>query len=151
MSPRMVDIPMAQEDLDLQASLKRLCDVVNEAEAWASQYDKPGLSAQAIRGIRRDAERAYKASKRRLCVGLFGPSQSGKSFLIGELGRGGELWLADAVDRLAARSTVIVQPIEGLWMAAGDPLRQLKANIEMALRREDMRDELITYLRSLDL
>ena len=68
-----------------------------------------------------------------------------------ELGKGGELWMADAVDRLAARSTVIVQPIEGLWMAAGDPLRQLKANIEMALRRDDMRDGLIEYLRSLDL
>ena len=68
-----------------------------------------------------------------------------------ELGRGGELWLADAVDRLAARSSVTVQPIEGLWMAAGDPLRQLKANIEMALRREDMRDEMVAYLRSLEL
>jgi UTP--glucose-1-phosphate uridylyltransferase len=68
-----------------------------------------------------------------------------------ELGRGGELWMADAVDRLAARSSVIVQPIDALWMAAGDPLRQLKANIEMALRREDMRDDLIAYLRSLDL
>jgi UTP--glucose-1-phosphate uridylyltransferase len=68
-----------------------------------------------------------------------------------ELGRGGELWMADAVDRLAARSSVIVQPIDALWMAAGDPLRQLKANIEMALRGEDMRDDLIAYLRSLDL
>jgi len=68
-----------------------------------------------------------------------------------EPGRGGELWLADAVDRLAARASVIVQPIEGLWMAAGDPLRQLKANIKMALRRDDMRDDLITYLRSLEL
>jgi UTP--glucose-1-phosphate uridylyltransferase len=68
-----------------------------------------------------------------------------------ELGRGGELWLADAVDRLAARSSVVAQPIEGLWMAAGDPLRQLKANIEMALRRDGMRDELIAYLRSLEL
>jgi len=68
-----------------------------------------------------------------------------------ELGRGGELWLADAVDRLAARSSVIVQPIEGLWMAAGDPLRQLKANIQMALRRDDVRDELVEYLRSLEL
>jgi len=68
-----------------------------------------------------------------------------------ELGQGGELWMADAVDRLAARSKVIVQPIEGLWMAAGDPLRQLKANIAMALRRADMRDELIAYLRSLEL
>lgn len=68
-----------------------------------------------------------------------------------ELGKGGELWLADAVDRLAARSTVVVQPIDGLWMAAGDPLRQLKASIEMALRRDDLRDELIAYLRALEL
>jgi UTP--glucose-1-phosphate uridylyltransferase len=68
-----------------------------------------------------------------------------------ETGKGGELWLADAVDQLAARSTVIVQPIEGLWMAAGDPLRQLKACIEMSLRREDMRDELVEYLRGLNL
>ncbi|MDY6875392.1 MAG: UTP--glucose-1-phosphate uridylyltransferase [Chloroflexota bacterium] len=66
-------------------------------------------------------------------------------------GHGGELWLADAVDRLAARASVIVQPIEGLWMAAGDPLRQLKASIEMSLRREDMRDGLVAYLRALEL
>jgi UTP--glucose-1-phosphate uridylyltransferase len=68
-----------------------------------------------------------------------------------EVGKGGELWLADAVDRLAARSPVIVQPIEGLWMAAGDPLRQLKACIEVSLRRDDMREELTAYLRSLAL
>ena len=68
-----------------------------------------------------------------------------------ELGKGGELWLADAVARLADRASVIVQPIEGSWMAAGDPLRQLKASIEMSLRREDMRPDLIAYLRSLKL
>jgi UTP--glucose-1-phosphate uridylyltransferase len=67
-----------------------------------------------------------------------------------ETGRGGELWLADAVDQLAQQSSVVVRPIDGLWMAAGDPLRQLKANIEISLRREDMRDELIEYLRSLE-
>ena len=66
-------------------------------------------------------------------------------------GKDGELWMTDAVGRLAARSTVMVHPIEGTWMAAGDPLRQLKANIAMALRRDDMRTELITYLHSLDL
>lgn len=68
-----------------------------------------------------------------------------------ETGGGGELWLAHAVDGLAARSTVIAQPIEGKWMAAGDPLRHLKANIEAALRRDDMRGDLIAYLRSLEL
>lgn len=66
-----------------------------------------------------------------------------------EPGKGGELWLADAVDRLAARSRVLIQPIEGTWMAAGDPLRHLKANIAMALRRDDMRDELLAFLRTL--
>ena len=68
-----------------------------------------------------------------------------------DTGKGGELWLADAVDELAARSKVVVQPVAGQWMAAGDPLRQLKACIEMSLRREDMRDDLIDYLRSLEL
>jgi UTP--glucose-1-phosphate uridylyltransferase len=68
-----------------------------------------------------------------------------------ELGEGGELWLADAVVRLAERSSVIVQPIEGLWMAAGDPLRQLKASIEMSLRNDDLRDGLVAYLKALTL
>jgi UTP--glucose-1-phosphate uridylyltransferase len=68
-----------------------------------------------------------------------------------EIGKGGELWLADAVGRLAARSVVVAQPIEGLWMAAGDPLRHLKASIEMMLRCDDTRDDLVTYLRSLEL
>jgi UTP--glucose-1-phosphate uridylyltransferase len=68
-----------------------------------------------------------------------------------ERGKGGELWIADAVGRLAARSSVIVQPVQGLWMAAGDPLRQLKACIEMSLRRDDTRAGLIEYLRSLEL
>jgi len=36
-------------------------------------------------------------------------------------------------------------------MAAGDPLRQLKACIQVSLRREDMRDDLIAYLKSLTL
>jgi len=68
-----------------------------------------------------------------------------------ETGKGGELWLADAVDRLAARSSVIVQPIEGKWLPAGDPLRHLKACIEVSLRREEWRDDLVAYLRSLEL
>ncbi len=66
-----------------------------------------------------------------------------------QTGKGGELWMADAVDRLAARATVIAQPIEGMWLAAGDPLRHLKASIQAALRREDMREELLSFLRSL--
>lgn len=65
-----------------------------------------------------------------------------------QTGKGGELWMADAVDRLAARATVIVQPIEGMWLAAGDPLRHLKASIQAALRRADMREEMLAFLRT---
>ncbi|MGQ9710114.1 MAG: UTP--glucose-1-phosphate uridylyltransferase [Anaerolineae bacterium] len=65
-----------------------------------------------------------------------------------QTGKGGELWMADAVDRLAARATVIVQPIEGMWLAAGDPLRHLKASIQVALRRADMREEMLAFLRT---
>jgi UTP--glucose-1-phosphate uridylyltransferase len=68
-----------------------------------------------------------------------------------ETGKGGELWMADAVHGLANRSRVVVNPIDGLWMAAGDPLRQLKACIEVSLRRDDMREELTTYLKSLEI
>jgi UTP--glucose-1-phosphate uridylyltransferase len=68
-----------------------------------------------------------------------------------EVGKGGELWLADAVDRLAARSAVIAQPIEAKWMAAGNPLLHLKASIEMTLRQEDLRQDLVEYLRSLEI
>ncbi|MBN1179137.1 MAG: NTP transferase domain-containing protein [Anaerolineae bacterium] len=68
-----------------------------------------------------------------------------------ETGKGGELWLADAVDKLAGQSTVIVHPVEGKWMAAGDPLRHLKACIEVTLRQPATRDDLIAYLKSLNL
>jgi len=68
-----------------------------------------------------------------------------------ETGKGGELWMADAVAELAARATVLAQPIEGQWLAAGDPLRQLKACIEMTLQHPDMRDDLVAYLQALAL
>jgi UTP--glucose-1-phosphate uridylyltransferase len=67
-----------------------------------------------------------------------------------DTGKGGELWMADAVDGLAQRSSVVVHRIDGMWMAAGDPLRQLKACIEVSLQRDDMREELTEYLRALE-
>jgi UTP--glucose-1-phosphate uridylyltransferase len=67
------------------------------------------------------------------------------------VGKGGELWLTDAVDRLAARDTVLVHTIQGRWFTTGDPLRFLKTTIELALDRPDIGHELAAYLRDLDL
>jgi UTP--glucose-1-phosphate uridylyltransferase len=67
------------------------------------------------------------------------------------LGKGGELWLTDAIDRLASSSVVLVHAIEGRWFTTGDPLRFLKTTVEMALDRPDIGSEFAAYLKELDL
>jgi len=66
-------------------------------------------------------------------------------------GENGELWLTDALDRLAATDTVIVHAIEGKWLTTGDPLRFLKTTVEFALDRPDIGEEFAAFLRELDL
>jgi UTP--glucose-1-phosphate uridylyltransferase len=67
------------------------------------------------------------------------------------VGKGGELWLTDAIDRLAATDSVLVHPIDGKWFTTGDPLRFLKTTVEFALDRADIGPEFAKYLRGLDL
>ena len=111
---------------------------------------KPGSENEMLRIVEKPAP--GKAPSNWVQIGHFVLTYELFDVLQGsELGKGGELWLADAIDRLANRSKVIVQPIDGLWIAAGDPLRQLRASIEMALQRDDMREGLLEYLRTLEL
>ncbi len=67
------------------------------------------------------------------------------------VGKGGELWLTDAVDQLASTDSVIVHKIAGKWFTTGDPLRFLKTTVELALDRPDIGREFAAYLRELDL
>ncbi len=67
------------------------------------------------------------------------------------VGKGNELWLTDAVDRLAADDSVIVHPIEGQWFTTGDPLRFLQTSVAFALDRPDIGAQFAVYLRGLDL
>lgn len=66
-------------------------------------------------------------------------------------GKGGELWLTDAVAKLAATDPVLVHPIEGKWFTTGDPLRFLKTTVEFALDRPDIGRDFARFLRELDL
>lgn len=66
-------------------------------------------------------------------------------------GKDGELWLTDALNKLAKDDTVIAQPIKGKWMTTGDPLRFMKAAVEYALIRDDIGPEFKEYLKSLNL
>jgi UTP--glucose-1-phosphate uridylyltransferase len=67
------------------------------------------------------------------------------------LGKDSELWVADMLNRLARKDAVIAQPIEGRWLTTGDPLHFLKATIEFALDRPDLKEDFKNYLKSLNL
>jgi len=58
-----------------------------------------------------------------------------------------ELWLIDAIDRMSKKEKVIAQKVEGEWFTTGDPLKFLKATVELALRRDDLKGEFMKYLK----
>lgn len=66
-----------------------------------------------------------------------------------ELGKGGELWLVDAIRELAKKEKVLAARVKGKWMTTGDPLRMLTTTIEYALDRDDLGPPLREYLRKL--
>ncbi len=68
-----------------------------------------------------------------------------------ELGKGNELWLTDALDKLCREERVLVHPVNGTWYTMGDPLRYLIANVEYALKNRDVGKEFAAYLRTVDL
>ena len=68
-----------------------------------------------------------------------------------ELGKGGELWLTDAIRELAKKEKVLAAKVKGQWLTTGDPLRMIKTIIEYAKDREDIGPALKEYLRKLKL
>ena len=63
-------------------------------------------------------------------------------------GKGGEIWLTDAVNRLAEKGKIVLAPPwEGsIWVPVGDPVRWLKANIVVALNSSEYKEEVETLL-----
>lgn len=68
-----------------------------------------------------------------------------------KLGKGKELWIVDAIrDYIKAGGEFYAKKIEdGQWLTTGDPLNLLKANLEYALDRKELRDFLKKYLRNI--
>lgn len=64
-------------------------------------------------------------------------------------GRGGEIQLTDALSKLINEEAIYAYNFEGTRYDVGDKLGFLKATVEYALRREDLRDEFMEYLNSL--
>ena len=68
-----------------------------------------------------------------------------------EPGKGGEIWLSDAIRSLMRRQKVFALEFQGKRYDAGNKLEFLQATVDFALKREDLRDEFRAYLKSLDL
>jgi UTP--glucose-1-phosphate uridylyltransferase len=65
-----------------------------------------------------------------------------------ETGKDNELWLTDINNSMAADGQkVIAQPIEGLWLTTGDPLRFIKTTVKFALERDDLKEDLLRFLK----
>lgn len=67
-------------------------------------------------------------------------------------GKGGEIWLVDAINKLRKNHKIYAREIEnGKYYDTGNKLEYLKANVEFALKRDDLREDLKKYLKNLDL
>jgi UTP--glucose-1-phosphate uridylyltransferase len=62
-------------------------------------------------------------------------------------GRGGEIQLTDALDKLRASGGLLGYEFEGDRYDAGEKFGYLKANIEYALERPELRSKIVEYMR----
>ncbi|MDD4995080.1 MAG: UTP--glucose-1-phosphate uridylyltransferase [Patescibacteria group bacterium] len=65
-------------------------------------------------------------------------------------GKGGELWLTDAIHNLSKRRPLYACEVsDATYYDTGSKLGYLKANVDFALRRPDLKKDFIKYLKSL--
>lgn len=67
------------------------------------------------------------------------------------IGKGNELWFADAVNTLAESDIVLTEATDDKsdWMTTGDPLRWLKANLAVAMLDDQIAPEIKDYIKHL--
>ena len=64
-------------------------------------------------------------------------------------GKGGEIQLTDTLLTLMEEEAMYAYDFEGTRYDVGDKLGFLKATVEYALRKEELRDVFIEYLRNI--
>ncbi len=147
--------------------LKQLIDVYNKHEASVlgvqtvdkSQVDKYGIVYGESAG-----ERLYKVSdlveKPSIEEAKSNIAILGRYILTPDIfdaidntkvGKGGEIQLTDALINLNKNSEIFAYDFEGKRYDAGDKLGYLKATVEFALEKEDVKEEFKKYLKELKL
>lgn len=66
-----------------------------------------------------------------------------------KLGKGGELWLVDAIFNLSKKRPIYAKKIDGIYYDTGSKFGWLKANIDLGLKHSDTKVELKKYLKQL--
>jgi UTP--glucose-1-phosphate uridylyltransferase len=67
---------------------------------------------------------------------------------IQEPGAGGEIQLTDAIQKLVEKEKVFAYDFEGTRYDIGDKIGFLKATVDFALEREDLKNEFLEYLKT---
>jgi UTP--glucose-1-phosphate uridylyltransferase len=65
------------------------------------------------------------------------------------IGKGGELQLTDAINELNKKQAVLAYNFEGNRYDIGDKIGFIKATIDFALQRDDIKEEIFDYLRKI--
>lgn len=63
------------------------------------------------------------------------------------LGKDSELWMVDAIHRMAKEKVVLVKPISGEWKTTGDPVNYLQTSIDFALNNPEYNGKFKEYLK----
>ena len=66
-------------------------------------------------------------------------------------GKGGEVQLTDALKRLSKKEAMYAYNFEGKRYDVGDKLGFLEATVDFALKREELRDDFMEYLKKVSL
>ena len=65
-----------------------------------------------------------------------------------KLGKGGELWLVDAIFKLLQKRPIYAKKVEGVYYDTGSKLGYLRANVDFALRDKKLSGEFKKFLRT---
>jgi len=68
-----------------------------------------------------------------------------------KIGQGSELWLVDAIFNLSKKRAIYACLVEGTYYDTGSKMGWLKANLDSALSRKDLHQDIKQYIKSLKL
>ncbi len=68
-----------------------------------------------------------------------------------KIGQGNELWLVDAIFNLSKQRAIYAALVEGAYYDTGSKFGWLKANLDFALKHDDINQEIKKYIKNLNI